>query len=54
MSNNKENEKKETPDQMLRAIQGIFCRGRYSPFALFQEELRKNKKRNRNNEYKKK
>jgi len=37
--------RKETPEEMLRAMQEIFCTGRYKPFALLQEEIRKNKKR---------
>jgi len=36
--------RKETPEEMLRAMQEIFCTGRYKPFALLQEEIRKNKK----------
>jgi len=36
--------RKETPEEMLRAMQGIFCKGRYKPFDLLQEEYRKKKK----------
>jgi len=42
---NKNEEKKETPEEMLRTIQGIFCKGRYKPFDLLQEEIRKINKR---------
>jgi len=41
---NKNEERKETPEEMLRALQGIFCKGRYKPFDLLQEEYRKKKK----------
>jgi len=37
-------ERKETPEEMIRALQGIFCTGRYKPYALIQEEYRKNQK----------
>jgi len=38
-------DRKETSEEMLRSMQGIFCTGRYKPFALQQEEYRKNKNR---------
>jgi len=31
--------KEESPEKMLRSLQGVFCKGRYHPQAL--EELRK-------------
>lgn len=33
----------ETPEKMLKNLQSIFCKGRYKPFALLQEELRMQK-----------
>ena len=40
MNKDDDKEKKQTPEQMLRAMQGIFCKGRYKPFDLVQEEIR--------------
>jgi len=31
-------EKKETPEEMIRSLQGIFCKGRYRSWALSPEK----------------
>jgi hypothetical protein len=37
--------RKETIEEIIWAMQGIFCKWRYSPLVLLHEELRKEKKR---------
>jgi hypothetical protein len=29
---------KETPEQMVRSLQGVFCKGRYRSWAYFQDK----------------
>ena len=37
LNKNHSEEKKQTPEQMIRSLKGIFCKGRYSSWALSKE-----------------
>jgi len=36
-----EKEEKETPEQMIRSLQGVFCGGRYRSWVLYQRNHKK-------------
>ena len=37
----REKEKKETPEEMVRSLQGVFCKGRYSSWVFSREKPHK-------------
>ena len=44
-------EEKQSPEEMLRSLQGIFCKGRYSSWVLRKELEKKHDQKKKNAKY---